>query len=432
LSSTTRPVRIVCAQAKHAEASITNPARISHRINFASPVIIAHNAAGRECLHRLGSAPRAVRSPVIIAHNAAGARVFAPLGERAPRCALSRHHRPQRTAGARVQFHTQAGLHLKKYIRSPAMLPLFDSGPGFPRDALARRLEALARENIWIGTSSWKYDGWLGQIYSRERYLARGKFSQKRFEAECLAEYAETFPIVCGDFSFYQFPAPEYWQKLFGSAGGALKFALKVPEEVTVEVFPKHARYGARAGRPNQSYLNAEALAEGFLEPLTPYRDRAAALIFEFGTRGASPREFVTQIDPFLDALPATFRYAVEVRNAEYLEPRYFDCLRSHGVSHVLNAWTRMPSLAEHMAIPGAFPADFTVVRALLRQGRSYETAVAQFQPYSEIRDPNPEARDALRTLIRRMREERRAAYIFVNNRLEGNAPETIRAVVDT
>jgi hypothetical protein len=29
------------------------------------------------------------------------------------------------------------------------------------------------------------------------------------------------------------------------------------------------------------------------------------------------------------------------------------------------------------------------------------------------------------------MREERRASYIFVNNRLEGNAPETIRAVVD-
>ena len=41
------------------------------------------------------------------------------------------------------------------------------------------------------------------------------------------------------------------------------------------------------------------------------------------------------------------------------------------------------------------------------------------------------EARDALRALIRRMREERRASYIFVNNRLEGNAPETIRAVTE-
>ena len=47
---------------------------------------------------------------------------------------------------------------------------------------------------------------------------------------------------------------------------------------------------------------------------------------------------------------------------------------------------------------------------------------------FNRIRDENPEAREALRALIRRMRQERLAAYIFVNNRLEGNAPDTIRA----
>jgi len=40
-----------------------------------------------------------------------------------------------------------------------------------------------------------------------------------------------------------------------------LQFALKVPEEVTAEVFPRHARYGPRAGMVNESYLNADALA---------------------------------------------------------------------------------------------------------------------------------------------------------------------------
>ena len=152
--------------------------------------------------------------------------------------------------------------------------------------ALAGRLRALAAEQIWIGTSSWKYPGWLDQIYSRDRYLTRGQFSRKRFEAECLAEYAETFPIVCGDFSFYQFPTSEYWQRLFAGALRAnCSSRLKVPEEVTAEVFPKHARYGPRAGMRNESFLNAEALAALFLEPLEPYRDRIAALIFEFGAR---------------------------------------------------------------------------------------------------------------------------------------------------
>jgi uncharacterized protein YecE (DUF72 family) len=310
-------------------------------------------------------------------------------------------------------------------------LPLFDAPPSFDKEALARKLRVLADQHIFIGTSSWKYDGWIGQIYTRERYLARGKFSQKHFEAECLAEFAETFPIVCGDFSFYQFPKPEFWKKLFTAAPAQLKFALKVPEEVTAEVFPRHPRYGPRAGRTNESYLNVDAFRALFLEPLEPYRAHIACLIFEFGARGATAEEFVAQIGSFFDALPPTFRYAVEVRNREYLVDAYFDALRERQAAHVFNAWTKMPPLEEQIAMPGAFTADFTVVRALLRAGRAYENAVEQFAPYDKIQDENPEGRKALRDVIRRMEEERRCAYIFVNNRFEGNSPDTIRAITD-
>jgi hypothetical protein len=90
-----------------------------------------------------------------------------------------------------------------------------------------------------------------------------------------------------------------------------------------------------------------------------------------------------------------------------------------------------MPLLSEQMRMADILTTDFTVVRALLRPGRNYADAVAQFHPYREIRDENQEARESLRMLIQQMREQRRAAYIFVNNRLEGNAPETIRAVVE-
>jgi uncharacterized protein YecE (DUF72 family) len=308
-------------------------------------------------------------------------------------------------------------------------LPLFDPPPSFDRVALAERLRRLARQGVWIGTSSWKYEGWLDQVYARERYSVRGRFSRKRFHAECLKEYAETFPVVCGDFSFYQFPSPPFWQKLFASAPASLRFSLKVPEEVTAEAFPKHPRYGPRGGEKNENYMNADALQAQFLEPLQPYATRIVALIFEFGARGARPRDFVGVLDALLDRLPDTCRYAVEVRNREYLQPRYFDSLRAHRVAHVLSSWTRMPPLVEQMAMPNAFTADFTVTRALLRPGRKYEEAVSRFQPYDRIREENPEARESLRALIRRLREERRTGYIFVNNRLEGNAPETICAV---
>jgi uncharacterized protein YecE (DUF72 family) len=319
------------------------------------------------------------------------------------------------------------------------MLPLFDTPgepeSGFPRRQLADRLRTLSQENIWFGASSWKYEGWIGQIYTLERYLSRGRFSQKRFEKECLAEYAEVFPIVCGDFSFYQFPSDAFWKRLFASAPPALQFTFKVPEEITVATFPSHPRYGPRAGQWNESFLNSELFAAAFAGPLDAYRGRIRALIFEFGAfhrrSFKNVRELLRRLDPFLARLPRQFRYAVEIRNADFLCRDYLACLSEHGVAHVLNAWTRMPELAEQLRMPGIFTTDFTVVRALLRQGRAYEDAVARFQPYTRVQDPNPEARRALRAVMDRARAEKIAACIFVNNRLEGNAPETIHAVVN-
>lgn len=312
---------------------------------------------------------------------------------------------------------------------------LFEEPQQFDRGRLHHRLAALAQESIFIGTSSWKYEGWMGQIYSRHRYLSRGRFSQKRFNDECLAEYAETFPIVCGDFSFYQFPSPDYWRKLFGSAPNSLQFAFKVPEEVTLKQFPRHSRYGPRAGDDNSTFLDAALFATSFLDPLAAYRPRVAALIFEFGTFPKYAYKdidgFLRELDPFLAALPADFRYAIEVRNPEFLTSEYFSCLRAHRIAHVFNAWTRMPELAVQMRIRDAYTADFTLARALLRRGRPYEEAVAKFSPYPHIQEPNPETRDALRMLIGRARDRHEPSYIFVNNRLEGNAPETIEAITD-
>ena len=60
-----------------------------------------------------------------------------------------------------------------------------------------------------------------------------------------------------------------------------------------------------------------------------------------------------------------------------------------------------------------------------------YKDAVRLFSPYTEIQGPNPGTRAALREIIERARESRRTAYIYVNNRLEGNAPATIQAIAD-
>jgi uncharacterized protein YecE (DUF72 family) len=315
-----------------------------------------------------------------------------------------------------------------------SLLPLFDENDPPPQAArLAPKLRELAGQGIYFGTSSWKYEGWLGSIYTLERYATRGKFSRKKFEAECLAEYAQTFPVVGGDFSFYQFPTPYYWRRLFDESPGSLRFGFKVPEEITVMAWPGHVRYGSRAGQINASFLDARHFDRFFARELEPYRDRVATLMFEFGTFSKktfpAAADFTKRLDAFLGALPGGFRYAVEIRNSEYLKRDYFAMLAGHNVAHIFNAWTRMPDIDTQAQLPGAFTADFTVVRALLRHGRTYEQAVKSFEPYQVTQEPDPITRDALCKIAERTRRLGQSAFLFVNNRLEGNAPSTIEAV---
>lgn len=310
-----------------------------------------------------------------------------------------------------------------------------DERPAFDRDRLRDRLSALASRGIYVGGSSWKYEGWLGQIYSRARYQVRGRFSRKLFEEACLSEYATVFPAVCGDFSFYQFPAETFWAKLFRQTPAAFRWGFKVPEQITVPKWLMHARYGALAGRENPSFLDSALLEGALLKAIEPWRKQVGVLIFEFGTFGQRSFEtagdFVQVLDPFLARLPPGWRYAVEIRTPHFLAPPYFECLRAHGVTHVYNAWTRMPEIVEQMAMPGSRTTDLIVARALLRRGRPYEEAVREFTPYDRVREVNEPVRRGLRGLIEMARADGRAAFIFVNNRLEGNSPGTIVSITD-
>jgi uncharacterized protein YecE (DUF72 family) len=168
---------------------------------------------------------------------------------------------------------------------------------------------------------------------------------------------------------------------------------------------------------------------------LKPYGKRVGPLIFEFGTFNkstfATPADFTARLDQFLAGLPRGFQYAIEIRNKEYLQPDYLAVLASQNVAHVFNAWTRMPSLDEQSQLEEAFTADFTVVRALLRHGRAYGMAVDNFEPYREIKEVNEGAREGMRQIVQHAQKSRKSALVFVNNRLEGNAPSTIEAVVE-
>lgn len=83
-------------------------------------------------------------------------------------------------------------------------------------------------------------------------------------------------------------------------------------------------------------------------------------------------------------------------------------------------------------AMAGSETSDgFLAARFLLKPGRKYEEAVKEFSPYKAVKEVNAEARSAGAELVRQAKQKRKQAYIYVNNRLEGNALATIGAMVE-
>jgi uncharacterized protein YecE (DUF72 family) len=251
-----------------------------------------------------------------------------------------------------------------------------------------------------------------------------------------LEEYA-AFPLfrtVGIDSSFYAPPTDAVLGAYAEHLPPGFPCVSKVWNQLTVHTFTK-AQDKARAGQLNPDFLHADLFLEAVYEPYRQYfADHAGPFVFEFQTVGRSsglaPEQFANRLDEFFGALPRDGQYAVEIRNEEFLTPMYFAVLREHGVAHVFNSWTRMPSIGDQLDLPGAVSGSFLVARALLQPGRTYDEAVDAFAPYDRIRDPSPALRADLVRLIETAVRTRIPAYLLVNNRAEGSSPLTIAEVL--
>ncbi len=323
---------------------------------------------------------------------------------------------------------------------TPGPIASLIPGPGtsFDRDSLRARAAALAAQGVYIGTSSWKYPGWRGLIYEEARYVWRGRFAESRFERHCLAEYAEVFQTVCVDAAYYKFPDRDYLQGMISQVPPHFRFAFKVTDEITVKRFSNLPRFGRRAGQTNENFLNAGLFASAFLAPCESFKEKIGLLMFEFShfypadfSRG---RDFLEPLDKFFGELPKGWPYGAEIRNKHFLHPEYFALLNKHGVAHVFNSWGEMPPVGEQLAMAGCITnPSLCAARFLLKPGRKYQEAVDLFSPYERIQEPNAEARAAGAKLIQdgTTTGRERKTFIYVNNRLEGNALLTIEAMMD-
>lgn len=292
----------------------------------------------------------------------------------------------------------------------------------FSREAIAKVVAELPPA-LFMGTSTWTYPGWTGLIYERP-------YPKTGASVAMLEEYARypLFRTVGVDSFFYRPPTPELLRAYASVLPEGFRCVMKTWDRVT-----SHSLRSPRQGAPpgvNPDWLNPKLFEREVLSPtLTYFGDHAGPFVLEFESIPSYARmtaaEFAGYLDTFFSQLPRGPMYAVEIRNAEFLAPEYFDALRKHNVAHVFNSWTRMPSIGAQLAMD-SFTADFVVSRALLKPGRKYAEAVDKFAPYTRIMEEAPEVRANLAELVRKGMSYQKAIFIIANNRLEGSAPLTL------
>lgn len=299
----------------------------------------------------------------------------------------------------------------------------------------SRQLKALAREGIWLGTSSWKYEGWIGQVYHRSYAGKRQGFVKAQFDKHALEEFAEVFPTVCYDGAYWNFPT---FEQLEG-------FASQVPENfrMTLKATNQITQRKLQDGSVNPSYLDPAVFNERLLEPASKaLGEKLGPIVLEFSPiyfanrrDGYRPLDFVKELHKFLSQVPKNVvKLAVEVRDPEFLHPqftRYLDCLRYHNVAHVINDQTWMPPILEQLSLPGIFTASFSVVRALVQPGTSYQDSVEFFEPFNQTRITLPLLRKGMVEIIRACRTSGIELFGYIGNREEGNSPNTVAGILD-
>lgn len=320
------------------------------------------------------------------------------------------------------------------FDKDDPQLGLFDA---LPSDTVVdderERLAELRRrlpDKLRLGTSSWTFPGWAGLVYHR-RYG-----SQRAFVRESLREYAE-HPLMrtVGIDRGYYTPVPEsdlasYARQLPRDFRGGIK----VWQQISMPVYPRHPRYGDLAGQANPDFLDVERFVDEVFTPVkSAFGARMGPWILEMAPSPVpiDPTWFCQKLGAFLRRAPNDFPFAVEIRDRRLLTASYVRTLQEHGGSHVFNFWSRMPNLRDQLEVPGLLNGQVAVSRLLLPPGTDYAELRDAFSPFDRVVSPQPEMREDVVEMIRRALDRDMDTYVLVNNKAEGSSPLTVLAIAE-
>ena len=156
---------------------------------------------------------------------------------------------------------------------------------------------------VLVGTSGYNYPEWRGTFYPEQ-------FSN----AKMLAYYAERFPTVEINYTFYRMPTEKLLAGWAAGTPDSFSFTLKAPRRITHD----------------SKLQRCEELVHVFCRTAETLGPKLATLLFQL------PPTFKKDADAlrgFLELLPEGTRAAFEFRHPSWFETDVFDALRSRNIA---------------------------------------------------------------------------------------------------
>jgi uncharacterized protein YecE (DUF72 family) len=173
---------------------------------------------------------------------------------------------------------------------------------------------------IWIGTSGYNYPEWKGSFYPADLPPAK-----------MLPYYAERFPTVEINYTFYRIPTEKILQGWAAATPPVFKLTLKAPRRMT---------HDARL-------RGCGDLARAFCKTAATLGDKLGVLLFQLPP---FLRCDLALLDAFLADLPAGVRAAFEFRHRSWLDEEVYARLRSRNLALCIADTERLSTPVLHTA----------------------------------------------------------------------------------
>lgn len=260
------------------------------------------------------------------------------------------------------------------------------------------------------GTSSWSEKSWAGVFYPAGLAVS-----------EQLSHYATRFDTVEADVTYYRVPD----RKLVAG------WDAKTPAGFLLSAkFPRSVVHGGDEAQPDPARVLVPEVVGGdverFLGAMALLGDKCGPLVAQFpyfnARAFASVEPFLERLDRFLGSLPATFRYAVELRNKNWIGEPLLEVLRRHRTALVLVELNYMPHPADLARRYDVFTTDFAYAR-LIGDRKAIDAMTDRFDRVVIDQGASLE-RWAL--LLREAARRLPQVLAYANNHYAGHAPATI------